>query len=120
MTLGKKYFLANSRDKILILDKEEYRFQKFISDIAGQDILSHNNSVSGIIKAIREWLTKITSKQIQSASFIILQHELFMKQKAELCEKNNFDVNDLSYKDYNDLVKDFHVEYQKSLLNKIS
>ena len=37
----------------LILDRTRYRYQRFISDIAGQDISAHGNSASGAIRAVR-------------------------------------------------------------------
>jgi hypothetical protein len=40
----------------LVLEKEEYRYQKFISDISGIDVKSHKNSQKAIIHAIRDWL----------------------------------------------------------------
>jgi len=39
MDLGCKYFHPNCADKsLLIFDSEQYRFQKFVSDLSGQDI----------------------------------------------------------------------------------
>lgn len=45
-----------SQKKILILEKERYRFQKAISDLSGSDIKSHNNEVDKVIGAVRDWL----------------------------------------------------------------
>ena len=39
-----------------ILDTERFRFQKFCSDIAGQDISAHEGKPELIIKSIRDWL----------------------------------------------------------------
>ena len=49
--LGAKKFgiVEQKRKKCLILDKEPYRYQQFISDIAGQDIQAHNNDVETIV-----------------------------------------------------------------------
>ena len=41
--------------KILVLEKEQYRYQKAISDLSGSDIKSHNDEVSKIIIAVRNW-----------------------------------------------------------------
>jgi len=41
--------------KLLILEKERYRFQKAISDLSGSDIKSHDNEVSKAIVAVRNW-----------------------------------------------------------------
>lgn len=40
--------------RLLIMDRTPYRYQKFISDIAGHDIVSHSNSVGKIICHIRD------------------------------------------------------------------
>jgi hypothetical protein len=45
-----------SRKKILVLDKEPYRFQKAISDLSGSDIKNHNDEVFSVVKAVRDWL----------------------------------------------------------------
>jgi hypothetical protein len=49
---GKKH----SRKKSLIFDREGHRYQSFISDIAGQDIHSHDSSLGSLIEQISTWL----------------------------------------------------------------
>ncbi len=44
------------RKSCLILDRAQYRFQQFISDIAGQDIATHADDPSEAIRAVRDWL----------------------------------------------------------------
>ncbi|MBB1094418.1 hypothetical protein HUU61_24425 [Rhodopseudomonas palustris] len=44
-----------STKKILILEKEKYRYQKAISDLSGSDIKNHNNEVFKVINAVRDW-----------------------------------------------------------------
>ena len=41
--------------KILILEKERYRFQQAISDLSGCDIKRHNNEVYMVICSVRDW-----------------------------------------------------------------
>lgn len=41
--------------KILIMEKERYRFQKAISDLSGSDIKHHNDQVDKAIFAVRDW-----------------------------------------------------------------
>lgn len=45
--------------KILILDSEQYRYQKAISDLSGCDIKKHHNNVIEAIKSIRDWLVNV-------------------------------------------------------------
>jgi hypothetical protein len=44
------------RKGCLILDREPYRYQRFISDIAGQDIAAHDGDVGRLIGRVRDWL----------------------------------------------------------------
>jgi len=44
-----------TQKKILILEKERYRFQKALSDLSGSDIKSHDDQVHKAILAVRNW-----------------------------------------------------------------
>ena len=61
----------------LILDKERYRYQKFCSDIAGQDIRSHNGNATDALTAVRNWLqASMQSRQrlpVGTSSFLSRQ-----------------------------------------------
>jgi len=48
----------------LILDVEKYRFQKFLSDIAGQDPRAHDNNISIVITIVRNWLNSKSDHRI--------------------------------------------------------
>ena len=56
--LGAKRFGDDEqkRKRMLVLDTERYRYQRFISDIAGQDIHAHHGDVSTTIGAVTTWL----------------------------------------------------------------
>jgi len=56
--LGAKRFGddAQKRKRMLVLDTERYRYQRFISDIAGQDIHAHGGDVSTAIGVVTTWL----------------------------------------------------------------
>src|ERR1700686_3205317 len=58
MFLGAKRFgdALQKRKLCLILDRDTYRYQKYISDIAGQDIRAHKSSEGNAISITRDWL----------------------------------------------------------------
>ena len=58
MFLGaKRYGSGHQEDKVcLLMDVEPYRYQKFLSDVAGQDIRSHGNDIEKLITIVRNWL----------------------------------------------------------------
>ncbi|OIR24974.1 hypothetical protein [Bathymodiolus thermophilus thioautotrophic gill symbiont] len=41
--------------KILVLEKDKYRYQKALSDLSGSDIKSHNDEPIKVVQAIRDW-----------------------------------------------------------------
>ncbi len=59
--LGAQRFGAgvHRRKNCLIVDRERYRYQQFISDIPGQDIAAHHNDVAALIATVRDWLPDI-------------------------------------------------------------
>ena len=48
---------VHKRKNCLIFDRERYRYQQFISDIAGQDIAAHHNDLRALIAMVRDWLS---------------------------------------------------------------
>lgn len=73
--LGAKKFGSEEqkRKKCLILDNKPYRYQQFISDIAGQDIQAHNNASEQIIKVVRNWLRTASNRKMIPDGGIIWQ-----------------------------------------------
>ena len=89
------------RKRSLILDRERYRYQKFISDIAGQDIRSHANSPGEAIRVVRDWLDNHSDrKTIPSGSILYARYQRFRKTVPQLCTELNRDRSQLTCKDY--------------------
>ncbi len=60
-----RFGAGDQRRKIcLVLDRERYRFQKFISDIAGQDIREHGDDPERAIAQLRAWLAALPRKDV--------------------------------------------------------
>ena len=60
LDLGCKNFgVSYLKEKIcLVMDVEQYRYQRFISDIAGQDIYAHGRYEKRVINTVRNWLRR--------------------------------------------------------------
>lgn len=56
--MGAKSFggAAQKRKAAMILDTEQYRFQRYISDIAGQDIRAHGGDPENVVRHVRGFL----------------------------------------------------------------
>jgi hypothetical protein len=105
--LGAKRF-GSGRQKMkicLVLDKESYRFQRFISDISGQDIQSHKNDVSVVIKVVREWLNNASKGVILPGGKKILERYCnFTFKLPDLCEKVGLTIDEILFNDYTALI----------------
>ena len=101
--LGAKKFgvVEQQRKKCLVLDKELYRYQQFISDLAGQDIQAHNNEVETIVKVVRNWLRTASRRQtIPGGNIIWERYQIFLRDLPQTVEECRLDVEDLIFNDY--------------------
>ncbi len=95
----------------LVLDYEPYRYQKFCSDIAGQDIKYYGSDPDEqppkAIYAVRNWLRSVPASRdvrLPSGKKIVERFEAFLKDLPRQCEESNLDRHDLIYNDYTGLV----------------
>lgn len=88
----------NRDKKVLIMDKEAFRYQQFISDLSGQDVVSHGDSEVKVIHHICEFLFANTKrKSIASGQFINDRFNRFIADLPELCAQLNWNRESLSY-----------------------
>lgn len=81
--LGAKAFggTPHRTKNCLVLDTEQYRYQKFCSDIAGQDPAAHGGDPARAIGVVRDWLRPFSKAQIPGAAKIVERYGSF---RAEL------------------------------------
>ena len=93
------------RKKCLILDTERYRYQQFISDIAGQDIRAHKDTAKEIVTVVRNWLRNASRRQnIPSGSIIWENYQDFMKNLPQVAQEEQLIAEDLIFNDYAQLL----------------
>jgi len=100
--LGAKHFGGGTQKKkaCLILDSEKYRYQRFISDIAGQDIKAHENNPKIAIRVVRDWLRTYSQVSIPSGSVIWSRYQLFDSDLPLLCKELRLNLKELIFNDY--------------------
>jgi hypothetical protein len=116
--IGAKRYGSNQQKvkNCLILDKDRYRYQTFISDIAGHDIRAHSNDQSEIITHIRNWLNSSSNrKTIPGGSEILRRYNMFKKDLPKLCEEVKITVDELTYNDYTNFISIWLKENNSSL-----
>ena len=99
--LGAKRF-GRAEQKLktcLVLDTERYGYQKFISDIAGQDIAAHASDPMRAIKVVRDWLSNSTPRSIRipGGAAISARYTLFRTELPAMCEKLHLDPTELTF-----------------------
>lgn len=110
MFLGaKKYGNKQQKSKTcLILDHTKYRYNKFISDINGQDIKIHENNVNSAIKIVTDWLRNSAPANrratITGGTEVARRYKLFQKELPDVCTLLRMTVDDLGFNDYAGIV----------------
>ena len=105
--LGAKKFgiEEQKRKKCLILDTEPYRYQQFISDIAGQDIQAHNDAPELTVKVVRDWLRNVSRREtIPSGSVIWERYQNFVGNLPQMVQEYQYVVEELTFNDYASMV----------------
>ena len=116
--LGAKKFgiEEQKRKKCLVLDTEQYRYQQFISDIAGQDIQAHNNSSKEVITKVRNWLRTASRREtIPSGSIIWRRYQDFRRDLPQTAQEYQLTVEDLIFNDYTWVITQWLKNKAKSL-----
>jgi hypothetical protein len=118
---AKRFGDARQRRKVgLILDRERYRYQKFLSDIAGQDIQYHSGDYAEAIREVRDWLqgvkraddrgrpTPMSGQEIIPGSRrIVGRYDRFCRDLPLLCEEAGHDESRLKYPDFLSLIEEW-------------
>ena len=100
--LGAKEFgRSNHGEKVcLVLDKEQYRYQKFCSDISGQDISSHEGEVRELITQVRNWLGASTGEMIPTGSIICERYADFKEDLPVITEPYHMKPEEMTFIDF--------------------
>ncbi|MBI3665457.1 MAG: hypothetical protein HY236_04405 [Acidobacteria bacterium] len=84
----------------LILDQEPYRYQKFISDLAGQDIHAHQNDPRMAMSVVRSWLRTASSRAtIPGGDEIWRRYSIFRQDLPEICRNMKIGLEELTFVD---------------------
>jgi hypothetical protein len=97
----KNFSPKRSGKSFLIFDSEQYRFQKFISDIGGQDIQRHDNDPKQAVVRVRNWLrTESGLNELPGGSAIYERYEQFRHDLPTICATLKLDIGDLTFADF--------------------
>lgn len=93
------------KKRCLILDRERFRYRDFISDIAGQDIKSHDDDPGTVIPRVREFLRSNSGdRSISGGAKIKRKYDQFLAEKADICTSLDLEVDEVIFQDLTNLI----------------
>ena len=97
-----------ARKVCLVLDREPYRYQAFLSDIAGQDIRCHDGQPASAIKMFRAWLSALPqARMLPGGAEIIRRYELFQAELPRMLRAIKLRREEMTFQDYGNLVSEW-------------
>jgi hypothetical protein len=89
----------------IIFDRERYRFQRYISDIAGQDIHAHGGERRTLIAELATWLrAQSRDPHVPGGAAIADEFEAFTAALPAICHARRLDPVEATFGDYNAIV----------------
>lgn len=100
--IGCRRFSGNRSDKTsLILVHELFEHHKFISDIAGQDPVAHDDNPSVVIRKVRDWLrTESGERDVPGPKTIVRRYEQFRHDLPEIADTLGLEVGEMTFIDF--------------------
>jgi hypothetical protein len=98
---AKRYGRPKQREKrLLIFDTETYRYQKFISDLAGMDIHAHGGKSERALVETRHWLTNVSRRQLLGERELLTRFRAFRTELPTMATELDLDPLHITYVDF--------------------
>jgi hypothetical protein len=100
----KKFGKEHEQEKVvLVMDIERFRYQRFISDISGQDVYAHGGTQTGLVNEVRDWLRLELDPRrvvIPSGAEILNRFRGFKRALPSICSLLHWNSDRLGFVDY--------------------
>jgi hypothetical protein len=94
----------------LIFERKPHSYERFISDIKGQDVEAHHNRPQELVRMVRDWLaTNSPSTQIPGGAALWNDYKKFKKWLPRKCRSAKLKMKELTFLDYWQLVREWTV-----------
>ncbi len=99
----------NQKTKIcIVFDRDRYRYQRYISDIAGQDIHAHGGRPASVIAELATWLRdQPGGLRVGGADAFIEEYESFKLILPAICAGQRLRTDELTFSDFVELVSQY-------------
>lgn len=101
--------------KCLVLDREPYRYQKFLSDISGQDPKAHEAEPATVISQVRDWLNSALpeAEVIRPGGRKIAErYASFRDELPELCAEVHIETDELIFNDFTTILVEWLQDHE--------
>ena len=95
---------AQKAKRLLILDVDPHRYQRFISDLAGMDIHAHGADQLRAVRETRNWLANVSRRTLPSADRVVRLYQAFQAELPEIAREFEFDPAAIPYVDFERIV----------------
>jgi hypothetical protein len=112
--LGAKRFGAKGQrsKRCIIFDKQRYRYQSYVSDIAGQDIHAHRGRIVVLIEEVASWLRgESRDPKVPGGRKMASEFAIFQKEIPTICLARRLEPDELTFGDYVDMVGQYVAGY---------
>lgn len=101
--------------RILILETEKYHYQKVLSDIAGQDIFSHDDNPQILVKRVRDWFSNNSHHNLAPSGEIWTAYNQFIDDLSNILASNftQEEIQEMPIGDYIKFAKDWIAEFKR-------
>jgi hypothetical protein len=97
----KRYGRSRENKSLLIFDAQPYRFQKYISDIGGQDVASHKNEPALAVASIRNWLRAESGRSdLPGPAALNVRYENFKRDLPRICVRLEVQPAEMTFVDF--------------------
>lgn len=90
--------------RLLVMDRDQYRYQMFISDLSGVDIHEHGGDPVRALEATRNWLANVSRRQLPSANRVAGIYASFCADLPALVAELGFEDAKIPYVDFERIV----------------
>jgi hypothetical protein len=105
---AKRFGRGRQRRKVcLILDRRPHRYQKFISDIAGQDVRDHAGRAEVAIAMTRDWLRTCFGGLLPGGAAICGQYRRFRSRLPALCRDLQLKPSEMTFNDLTNIATEW-------------
>lgn len=99
--LGAKFMGADAqRSKTcLVFDEHPHRYQKYLSDVSGQDISWHSNDPLTVVRHLRNWLATVSESDTPTTAYVWDHYQTFTAELQHQCANLRQRPDELTYTD---------------------